>query len=216
MAEPDEPIYASVAGVSRLVDKGAKRCLEGVRQHVRMATLAREIARVILDMRIRFENAEGLPDLESRSTAAKAAAHDMYAAAGREFAKDAVDPEESVPALAALMRSVQHQMRQHVLPEYVASLATKPAEARRFAALTAGRKDVVEVVADHYGIRLPQAIARTSAAPEDRVVDVIARTEESIARATERAARLTPQGKAVVRAEIDKAISSLRQMRSTL
>lgn len=149
--------YTAYEGVSELVTLGAEKFAEGVGAHIKTSHLAEDIAKVVLDMRLRLPNKDDVPDLKSDSDQAKKSASDMYAAAGKLYmASGSVDEFEAKEAIEKLIRATQNQMRE-VLPAYLRSLDTDAEEAARFTKLTKGAPEgakVSELVAKHYDLPL--------------------------------------------------------------
>jgi len=128
--------YKEAAGVSELVTLGAEKFADGVRVHLKAADLAKDVARVLLDMRVRMLDKEGRPDILAKSHGAKQASKDMYASAGQMFLAN--NPEASKfdakQAVNKLIKSVQNQMPT-VRAEYLRELDNDAAEAKRFEGL---------------------------------------------------------------------------------
>ncbi|MCW7984083.1 hypothetical protein XF35_01740 [Streptomyces platensis subsp. clarensis] len=145
--------YAAVPEVSDLVSQGTQALVDGVNLHLKASVTAREVAKVILAMRVRLPNSAGDPDLLSEAFMTRAAAHDMYTATGKQLSGDAYDVEIAV---GKLKRSVQNAMSD-VRSEYLRSLDTDKEEAKRFKAIIkAAGKGVKpsEAVAAHYSLPL--------------------------------------------------------------
>lgn len=149
--------YHDAEGVEELVEMGAQRFAEGVRLHVKSSDLAKDVARMLLDMRVRMTDKTGAPDIKAASHGAKEASKDMYAAAGEMFRKGGeVSEFDAKAALLKLQKSVQNQMPT-VRAEYLASLDTDAEEAARFAKILEAAPEgtpASKAVADHYGVEL--------------------------------------------------------------
>jgi hypothetical protein len=158
--------YTAYEGVSELVAMGTERAAEGVRQHIKTSTTAKEIASIILDMWRRIPNKDGNPDIKGDSDPAKKASSAMYKAVGVALAKDGLDAYDVEQAVKKLIRSVQTQ-RTDVRAEYLRSLDEDTEEAaeerKHFAKLiesnTAGGP-VSEFLAAHYGVGLKGEIEK--------------------------------------------------------
>lgn len=149
--------YHAVDGVPELVTKGAEMFTDGVRAHLKASDLAKDIARVLLEMRARMTDKFGDPDIKASSHGAKQASQDMYAAAGQAFlAGGTHNILESKAAVAKLQRSVQNFMPT-ARAAYLRELDSNPEEAALFAAITAKAEDgkpASEAVAEHYEVEL--------------------------------------------------------------
>lgn len=104
-------------GVQELVTMGAEKVVEGVKAHVRVSTLAKDVAAIGLDMWLRIPNKAGQPDLLGDTDPAKKASGALLRTAGEGFADD----YDNQQALKRLMRSVQDQ-RSDVRAEWLRSL----------------------------------------------------------------------------------------------
>lgn len=158
--------YTAYEGVSELVTMGAEKVAEGVRQHIKTSTTAKEIASIILDMWRRIPNKDGDPDITGTSDPAKKSSGAMYRAVGEALAKDGLDAYDVEQAVKKLMRAVQTQ-RTDVRAEYLRSLDEDTEEAaeerKHFARLiesnTAGGP-VSEFLAAHYQVGLKGEIEK--------------------------------------------------------
>jgi hypothetical protein len=153
-AQAAEPVdYSVYAGVTELINDGAARVAEGVNLHLKTSDLAKDVAKIMLDIWSRIPNKDGNPDIMGDSHAAKEAARAMYAKAGEGFTQD-LDTEE---ALAKLQRSVQSK-RSDVRAQYLRSLDEDADERAKFAKLleSAQGEDVKpsELVAKAYDTSL--------------------------------------------------------------
>lgn len=145
--------YAVIPGVSDLVTQGTQALVDGVNLHMKASDIARQVAKVILGMRVRLMNSAGDPDLLSEAFMTRAAAHDMYTATGQQLSGDAYDVEVAV---GKLKRSVQNAMSD-VRSEYLRGLDTDRAEAKRFQRIirAAGKGTrPSDAVAKHYNLPL--------------------------------------------------------------
>ncbi|MCR8576454.1 hypothetical protein [Streptomyces sp. Isolate_219] len=219
--------YAAVPGVSDLVTQGTQALVDGVNLHLKASVTAREVARIILAMRVRLPNSAGDPDLRAESYKARAAAHDMYKATGKQLSGDAFDVDVAVKKLE---RSVQNAMSD-VRAEYLRSLDTDKKEAARFKAIikAAGRgAKPSEAVAAHYDFPLKgkNEIAREkyqrdrSAAqsiadeeegghPVERGVLAIQRAGNRLVKVAKKAEGLDPKAKAELKKHVDATIVNL-------
>lgn len=203
--------YSTVEGVTELVGMGAERIREGVAAHAKASSTARSVAEVILDMRLRIHNKNGLPDLKASSQAAKDAAGAMYKAAGEKL--DGTD-EEIRQAVASMVKATQYQMSD-VLVGYVRALDNSPEEfAAHFGAVKEAHPDLKpsEAVFTFYKLspksELEKAKERQAAkklSPEERLAitagggEVVEPEEtggEAIRTPGERVAEAAPERKA--------------------
>lgn len=150
--------YHTAEGVAELVTLGAQKFSEGVRTHLKFSHLAADVARVLLDMRVRMTDKKGAPDVKALSHGSKSASKDMYAAAGDMFrAGGEVSKLEAKQATAKLIKSVQNIMPT-VRAEYLRSLDEDKEEAARFELITKSDQSkgmsVSEAVAAYYGVEL--------------------------------------------------------------
>lgn len=152
--------YQDYEDAVKLVDMGASKVTEGVRQHIKKSTLAKEIAEIIFDIRRRLTNKDGNPDLTARSNAAKKAARDIYEKAGNMLGSDEdMDEFDVAEAAKKLRKAVQNAMLD-VSAAYLRGLDddSEEAEAERalFTSITGESPDrpVSQIVADHYGLKL--------------------------------------------------------------
>lgn len=157
--------YAAVEGISDLIAMGAERMVDGVKMHMRTADLARDTARVILDMRVRMTDKDGNPDLTTRSHGGKMATRELYQTVGTNL-QGAGDEYDVVTAVKKLTRSVQNVMSD-VMAEYLRSLDSDAEEAARFAKVAENKPEDVALsawVANHYGLSLKGALELDRAA----------------------------------------------------
>lgn len=149
--------YHDAAGVPEMVAKGAEMFSDGVHAHLKASDLAKDIARVLLQMRARMTNKFGEPDIKATSAGAKAASRDMYAEAGKAFlASGNYNALDAKQAVAKLQKSVNN-FTPTVRAEYLRELDNNAEEAARFAEITVKADDdrpVSEIVAEHYGVEL--------------------------------------------------------------
>jgi hypothetical protein len=144
-------------GVPELVESGTARVVSGVKAHMRSNELAKEVAAVLFDIRLRIPNRHGVPDFKAHSQDAKEAAHTLYDAAGQQLKGDVNNVAEAVDALG---RAVRRQMSD-LTADYVNSLDQNPAEYEaRFLDVkqTYPKLSPTEAVRKHYkslGIDLP-------------------------------------------------------------
>jgi len=105
------------AGTQELVTMGAEKVAEGVKAHVKVSTLAKDVAAVAFDVWTRIPNKAEAPDLMGDSDQAKKASKALYEEAGKGFE----DNYDNRQALKRLIRSVQDQ-RSDVRAEWLRSL----------------------------------------------------------------------------------------------
>lgn len=104
-------------GTVELVAMGAEKVAEGIKAHVKVSNLAKEIAGITYDITTRIPNRTGVPDLMMDSAEAKKAARAVYEKATDLFEDDYDNSE----ALKKLMRSAQ-DYRSDVRAEWLRSL----------------------------------------------------------------------------------------------
>jgi hypothetical protein len=132
---------------------------------MRTADLARDTAKVILDMRVRMTDKDGNPDLTTRSHGGKMATRELYQTVGTNL-QGAGDEYDVVTAVKKLTRSVQNVMSD-VMAEYLRSLDSDAEEAARFAKVAENKPEDVALsawVANHYGLSLKGALELDRAA----------------------------------------------------
>jgi len=227
----------SIEGVRELVDMGAERFAEGVRAHIRMKDIAIDVAKILLDQRLRIPNKDGLPDLKATSHAAKQVSRDMYAKAGDLFKAGGDASEDEVKdAIGKLIKSVQNHMR-GVVTDYLLSLDENPEEAKRWELVSKSKdQSLAEAVAAVYGYELPKEIeagefeageaaegesetegdARTTDAA-DSVITYFVKAHGELNKAQRKLKTLAEEAdKERVRAEIDKLVTDLVSLKASL
>jgi hypothetical protein len=152
--------YTKVAGLSELVTMGADKVREGIKLAQKASTTARDVATVMLDMRLRITNKQGVPDLKCASHEAKRAASDMYKAASEAMEGDDAHRELT---LKALQRAVNYQMSD-VVVRYVEALDNSPEELPHFAKVLAANPEMSPTEA----VRVFYKISDKSAIDKDR------------------------------------------------
>ncbi|MEU9560342.1 hypothetical protein [Streptomyces fumanus] len=120
-AKPAENLPAKTwdqyAGTVELANMSVEKITEGVRAHLKVSHLAKDIAAATLDIWLRLPNKADAPDLMGDSDAAKKASRAIYEKA-TEGLEDTYDNRE---ALKKLIRSAQDQ-RSDVRAEWLRSL----------------------------------------------------------------------------------------------
>lgn len=112
-----EKTWDQYEGVQELVNLGAEKIASGVKAHLKVSKLAKDVAAVVFDMWTRIPNKDGNPDILGDSDQAKKASAEMLRKAGEGFD----DTHDTKEALRALNRSVQDQ-RSDVRAEWLRSL----------------------------------------------------------------------------------------------
>ncbi|MFE9335286.1 hypothetical protein [Streptomyces sp. NPDC007063] len=109
---PEVSDYTKIEGLPQLAEAAGQAMSQGVRATMEGTAFAREMARHLLDMRLSVTSRKNVPDLLSRTQAAKDAASAAYSIAGSLYAESNPDvPRKDVEdAVDSLMRSVQFQM----------------------------------------------------------------------------------------------------------
>jgi hypothetical protein len=97
----DDPL--TTAGVPELIAEGAKRARSGIELGTKMGDVGRELAAVMLDIRMKF-NRKGLPDLEARDGRTKKAVRFVYDTAMEGVAKDDVTKSDARKTLELAVR----------------------------------------------------------------------------------------------------------------
>jgi len=232
--------YHDVAGVPELVTKGADLFAEGVGIHLKASDLAKDIARVLLQMRVRMTNKFGEPDVKALSAGAKQASKDMYAKAGEAFrASGQYNALEAKQAVAKLQKSVNN-FTPTIRAEYLRELDTNEEEAARFAEITVKADDdrpVSEVVAAHYGVELKSRYeldveraeleaagegvdseeADEPATPEEQIGAFFTKAADSIERAEKALKKVDDDAtKESVKGRIDALIAELATLKAGL
>jgi len=230
----------SIDGVRELVDLGAEKFAEGVRLHIRMKDIAVDVAKVILDQRLRIPNKDGLPDLKATSHAAKQVSRDMYTKAGELFkAGGNADETEVKNAINKLIKGVQNHMRS-VINDYLLTLDENPEEAQRWelVAKSDQSKDqpLSEAVAATYGWELPKELESGEGKPEgegegdgegsgdshatdpaDTVIGYFTKAKGELSKAQKKVKALSEEtDKDKIRAEIDKLVTDLVSLKASL
>jgi hypothetical protein len=167
--------YHTAEGVADLVTQGAKLFAEGVRTHIKFSNMATDIARILLNMRVRMTDKTGVPDIKATSKGAKEASGDMYREAGKLFLADSdLSEDEAKKHVAKLQKSVQNAMPT-VRAEYLAELDSNETEAARFELITGSEQSkgqtVSEAVAEHYGVALMSRYELEKSVREDSDTD---------------------------------------------
>jgi hypothetical protein len=223
--------FNTIEGVPELVSLGAEKFADGVRLHVRTHEIANEISKVLLDMRLRMTNKDGLPDLSATSKGAKDAAKALYSEASRLYkANGAADEAETERALNSLVRSVQNQMRNVTLPAYLRELPANAEEAKRYAEIApAEGENLGEAIARRY--KLPGVLSKLQAieagdveteedqeelTDEQKILSLFKKAEDQVAKAAKRAGKLEEEAKEAVKAEVDAMILKLTKLSATL
>ncbi|MCF3174780.1 hypothetical protein IPZ61_15790 [Streptomyces sioyaensis] len=117
-------------GTVELVQMGAEKVAEGIKAHVKVSNLAKEIAAISYDVWTRIPNKAGVPDLVGDSDAAKKGARAIYDKALPLFE----DNYDNASALKKLIRSAQ-DYRSDVRAEWLRSLDLETEEAAERRAL---------------------------------------------------------------------------------
>jgi len=215
----------SIEGVRELVDLGAEKFAEGVRLHIRMKDIAVDVAKVILEQRLRIPGKNGLPDLKATSHAAKQVSRDMYAKAGELFkAGGNADEEEVKDAISKLIKGVQNHMRS-VINDYLLTLDENPEEAQRWELVAKSEQSkgqpLSEAVAATYGWELPKALetgegsGRSDAT--DTVIGYFTKAAGELSKAQKKVKTLREEAdKDKVRAEIDKLVTELVALKASM
>lgn len=239
--EPEEPAttvatlatldYNTIEGAPELVKLGTSKVTDSVNLHMKGTQTAKDVAAIILDIRRRMTNKDGLPDLTGRSNAAKTAASDMYKAAGEALKGDAYDVETAVKKM---MRSAQNQMSD-VMAEYLRGLDDSPEEAALYVKILEGTPEgtkTSEAVAAHYGLKLrgTTEIARSEFAaqkeigagadteeepgtPDERVSSVVGKLMRDFKAAKpEDFENASEETKEIVRKQLDEVRDALKAM----
>ena len=218
----------SIEGVRELVDLGAEKFAEGVRLNIRMKDIAVEVARVILQQRLRIPNKNGIPDLKATSHAAKQVSRDMYAKAGELFkAGGAADEQEVRDAINKLIKSVQNHMR-GVINEYLLTLDENPEEQQRWELVAKSEQSkgqpLSEAVAATYGWELPKELETGEGSgdshatgPADDVIGYFTKAAGELSKAQKKVKTLREEAdKDKVRAEIDKLVTELVALKASM
>ena len=218
----------SIEGVRELVDLGAEKFAEGVRLHIRMKDIAVDVAKVILEQRLRIPGKNGLPDLKATSHAAKQVSRDMYAKAGELFkAGGNADEEEVKDAISKLIKGVQNHMRS-VINDYLLTLDENPEEAQRWELVAKSEQSkgqpLSEAVAATYGWELPKALPTgkgssegSGESPTDTVLGYFTKAAGELSKAQKKVKTLREEAdKDKVRAEIDKLVTELVALKASM
>lgn len=152
--------YADYEGVTGLIALGAEKGAAGVRQNIKTATTAFEVAAITLGMWVRMPNEDGDPDLMGNSGPAKAATKKLYRDIGAALKGSSLDSFDVKQGSRALVRSIQSS-RTDVRAIYLRGLdADTPEgalERQRYARILADKPEETDVsawVARHYDVSL--------------------------------------------------------------
>lgn len=227
----------AIDGMRELVNLGVEKFAEGARLHMKIKDTAVEVAKVILDQRVRIPNKEGLPDLKAQSNAAKTVSRDTYQGAKEDLMKSGVSEEEADKAIGKLIKSVQNNMKTVVF-DYLASLDSNPEEAARWELVAKPEeKSLSETVASLYGWELPKELTGGSEAdsdseeaasgegegdahatdPADTVIGYFTKAAGELSKAQRKLKALAEDAdKSRVAAEIDKLVTELVSLKAAL
>jgi len=223
----------SIEGMRELVNLGAHKFAEGARLHMKIKDTAIEVAKVILDQRVRIPNKDGIPDLKATSNAAKTVSRDTYQAAREDLMKSGISEEEADKAIGKLIKSVQNNMKE-VIFEYLGALDSNPEEAKRWELVAKPEeKPLSEAVANLYGWEMPRELesgergaeaeageegeAEHHPDPADTVIGYFVKAKGELNKAQKKVRTLAEEEeKERVRAEIDKLVTDLVSLKASL
>lgn len=143
--------YHSLPKAVELVSMGADKVREGISAGLKVSSMAREVASIMMDIRLSIHTKQGLPDLKATRQATRDSHSDIY---DNALASMDIDPGQRELVLKTMRRGVNYQMSD-VLVRWVEALDNSPeAYAELFGPLAAKYPDLspTEAVRTHYNI----------------------------------------------------------------
>lgn len=143
--------YHTIPKAVELVSMGADKVREGITAGLKASNTAREVANIMMDLRLSQHTKAGLPDLKCTRQATKDSHADIYATA---MAGMDIDPGQRELVFKSLQRAVNYQMSDVVVRWVEALDNSHEAYAELFPSLVTKYPDLspAGAVRKHYGI----------------------------------------------------------------